>query len=169
MYSWLKPPVVWLILLGYWLVIAEFMYLERYRLRTMEYKMKLAGTPQWAIGIQYSQAWIGFNVTGFTIIPNNIQPPVSFFVNINLADKDQRWFLVEFIQVSLFNVWCFLFSVLHHWTETYSNILTSVCGFGNCWESGFWAGNWPEQVCQYCLAGVATKSLLPLRMKLELD
>lgn len=101
-YSWLKPPVVWLILLGYWLVIAEFMYLERYRLRTMEYKMKLAGTPQWAIGIQYSQAWIGFNVTGFTIIPNNIQPSVSFFVNINLADKDQRWFLYEFINIKRF-------------------------------------------------------------------
>ena len=75
------------------------MSLERYRLRTIEYKMKLAGTPQWAIGIQYSQAWIGFNVTGFTIIPNNIQPPVSFFVNINLADKDQRWFLFEFINI----------------------------------------------------------------------
>ncbi len=142
-YSWLKPPVVWLILLGYWLVIAEFMYLERYGLRTIEYKMKLAGTPQWAIGIQYSQAWIGFNVTGFTIIPNNIQPSVSFFVNINLADKNQRRFLYEFIniEVYLFKMWGFLLSsVLHHWTETYSNILTSVCGFGNCWELGIGLG-----------------------------
>ena len=38
------------------------MYLERYGLETIEYKMKLVGTPQWAIGIQYSAAWIGFNV-----------------------------------------------------------------------------------------------------------
>ena len=48
-------------------------------------------------------------------------------------------FLYEFIniEVYLFKMWGFLLSsVLHHWTETYSNILTSVCGFGNCWELG---------------------------------
>ena len=63
----------------------------------MEYKMKLVGTPQWAIGIQYSQAWIGFNVTGFTIIPINIQSWVAFFVNINLADEDKNLEKINFI------------------------------------------------------------------------
>ena len=66
----------------------------------MEYKMKLAGVPQWAIGIQYSQAWIGFNVTGLTIIPNNM----SFFVNINLADRDQQLnFTVEIMKKFLYS------------------------------------------------------------------
>ena len=63
----------------------------------MEYKMKLVGTPQWAIGIQYSQAWIGFNVTGFTIIPINKQSWVAFFVNINLADEDKNLEKINFI------------------------------------------------------------------------
>ena len=38
------------------------MYLVKYELKTIEYKMKLVGTPQWAIEIQYIAAWIGFIV-----------------------------------------------------------------------------------------------------------
>ena len=93
------------------------------------------------------QGWLLFLTTCHSLSISTLQIEINNWI---LQLKSWKSFSIQ-------NLWCFLFSVLHHWTETYSNILTSVCGFGNCWVLGSSAGNWPEQVCQYCLTRCCNK------------